>query len=326
MYYGTHDAFAYVECAACGTIQIQEVPDLRPYYAQNYYSFDKSHGEAQPPPSQGIKKRLAQRVGASVRRAAANYYGQRRARLGELRHPLGRSLSTMLPRIVAGFPEYLLNTLVNLNITSRSSILDIGSGAGSTLIILSLFGFRDLTGVDPYLEADITYDNGVRILKTELSGISRQFDLILANHSVEHVPDPRATLGEIHRLLKPGRFAVIRIPVIAHAWERYGINWVQLDPPRHLFLFTVPTFAGLAAGAGFSVDEIRYDSTAFQFWGSEQYARDIPLTDERSFLVNPAASPFTAEQVEAFAAQADELNQQGAGDQAVFYLRKLGDG
>ncbi|HEY0099375.1 MAG TPA: class I SAM-dependent methyltransferase [Pyrinomonadaceae bacterium] len=321
MFYGTRHPFAYVECAACGTIQIQQVPDLRPYYAQNYYSFAHAQADAQPA-ALGIKRNLAARVGAFVRRTAGAYYGQRRARLGQLRHPLGRSLSALLPRLVAGFPEYLLDTRVNLNLTPRSAILDFGSGAGSTLLTLSLFGFRDLTGVDPFVEADIEYGDGVRVLKTELSGLSRQFDLILANHSVEHVADPRATLVEIRRVLKPGRFAVIRIPVVAHAWERYGVNWVQLDPPRHLFLFNVHTFAGLATEAGFALEELRHDSTAFQFWGSEQYARDIPLTDERSYLLNPAASIFEAGQLAAFAAQAEELNRRGEGDQAVFYLRK----
>lgn len=321
MFYGTRDAFVYVECVACGTIQIRQVPDLRPYYAQNYYAFERPHGETQSA-ARGIKKRLARCVGASVRRAAGAYYGQRRAPFGALRHPLGGSLSRMLPRLVAGFPEYLLDTRVNLNLTPRSGVLDVGSGAGATLCTLSLFGFRDLTGVDPFVEADITYDNGVRVLKTELSGLSRQFDLIIANHSVEHLPDPRAALGEMLRRLKGGRFAVIRMPVVAHAWERYGVNWVQLDPPRHQFLFTARTFARLAADAGFNVAEIRHDSTAFQFWGSEQYTRDIPLTDERSYLTNPAASPFDAGQLAAFASQADELNRRGEGDQAVFYLRK----
>lgn len=320
MFYGTRDAFAYVECAACRTIQIRHVPELRPYYSRNYYSFQQPHG-ARRPSAQGIRKRLRQRAAEFVRRAAGAYYGQRRACFGGLRHLLGRSLSTLLPRVVAGFPEYLSDTRVNLGLTPRSRILDMGSGAGATLVTLSLFGYRDLTGIDPFVEADITYRDGVSVLKTEMSGLSRQFDLVLANHSVEHVPDPLRTLGEIRRLLKPGAFAVIRMPVLAHAWERYGVNWVQLDPPRHLFLFTVPTFAKLAAEAGFALEDIRYDSNAFQFWGSEQYARDIPLTDERSYLVNPAASPFDTDQLAAFAAQADELNRRGTGDQAVFYLR-----
>jgi hypothetical protein len=31
MFAGTRDEFDYVECASCGTLQIREVLDLRPY-------------------------------------------------------------------------------------------------------------------------------------------------------------------------------------------------------------------------------------------------------------------------------------------------------
>ena len=38
------------------------------------------------------------------------------------------------------------------------------------------------------------------------------YDLVLANHFLEHVPDTLGTLGEIHRILKPGGRAVIQVP------------------------------------------------------------------------------------------------------------------
>ena len=68
--------------------------------------------------------------------------------------------------------------------------------------------------------------------------------------------------------------------------------------------------------------KIRYDSTAFQFWGSEQYQRDLPLLHQSSYFVNPETSAFTAEQIAAYTAEADRLNARGEGDQAAFYLRK----
>ncbi len=71
------------------------------------------------------------------------------------------------------------------------------------------------------------------------------------------------------------------------------------------------------------MDEIAYDSTAFQFWGSEQYVRDIPLSDHRSYYVNPDRSIFTEKQMADYAACAAELNAHSRGDQAVFYLRKV---
>lgn len=319
MFAGTRDEFDYVECAACGTLQIREVPDLRPYYSGDYYSL----WPPEQPARAGFKKRLARRAGSFIRRRAAGYYSSRRRSHGELRSPLGRLLAARAGRVVVGFPGYLKDTRLDLRLNPGSSILDVGSGAGATLVGLSRFGFKDLVGVDPFVAEDVTYESGVRVLKAELKDLTRRFDLILANHSLEHVPDARAALGEMHRLLKPGHYAVVRIPVVARAWKEYGVNWVQLDPPRHLFLYPAETFKSLAEGAGFAVDEVAYDSTAFQFWGSEQYARDIPLAHGRSYFVNPSDSVFTPEAMAAFDARAREMNRTGEGDQAAFYLRKV---
>ena len=299
MFAGTRDEFDYVECASCGTLQIREVPDLRPYYSGDYYSLRPPA----PPAGGGLAKRLARRAASFIRGRVAGHYRGRRLRFG--------------------FPYYLKDTRLDLRLGPGSGVLDVGSGAGETLVALRHCGFSDLVGVDPFVAEDVTYESGVRVLKAELSDLTRQFDLVLANHSLEHVPDARAALRDIHRLLKPGHYAVVRIPVVARAWREYGVNWVQLDAPRHLFLYPARAFQSLAEGAGFAVDEVAYDSTAFQFWGSEQYARDIPLADERSFFVNPSNSIFTPEEIASFGARAEELNRAGEGDQAVFYLRRV---
>src|SRR5690606_13809129 len=114
----------------------------------------------------------------------------------------------------------------------------------------------------------------------------------------------------------------IRVPVAdSWAWRHYGTDWVQLDAPRHLFLHTRRSLDLLAADAGLVVERVADDSGAFQFWGSEQYRRDIPLRDPRSYAVNPRASDFTAAQIREFRRRAADLNARGEGDQASFYLR-----
>jgi SAM-dependent methyltransferase len=321
MLYGRRDPFTYVECANCRTLQIREVPDLGPYYSGDYYSFRPSEDQ-QEVSGLRLMKRISRRAGAAARRRAAAYYCNRRRALGELRYPAGRYIVEKMRRVVVGFPEYLMNTRLHLGLRPKSAILDVGTGAGGTLIALSHFGFRNLTGVDPFLEAGAEYPNGVRVLRADLSDLGGRYDLILANHSLEHVPDPRRTLGEIRRLLKPGRYAIVRIPVVAHAWQKYKTYWVQLDPPRHLFIFTAGTFKTLAESAGFEVGDVVYDSTAFQFWGSEQYLQDIPMMDERSYFVNPEKSLFSPAQIADFNRRARELNAAADGDQAIFYLRK----
>ena len=86
------------------------------------------------------------------------------------------------------------------------------------------------------------------------------------------------------------------------------MNWVGLDPSRHLFLYTEKTFRALAEEANFAVDEVVYDSTDFYFWAGEQYLLDIHLIDERSHVINPDKSVFTKDQINAYDAEAMKLN------------------
>jgi 2-polyprenyl-3-methyl-5-hydroxy-6-metoxy-1,4-benzoquinol methylase len=315
MFRGTREPFTYLECSSCGTIQLQQIPDLQAYYSDDYYSLQPPKRTQTSGPIQYFKRSAA----GLLRRIVADYYCGRRSFFTDL---VFHQISQRSARQLIGFPDHLKDAQLDLGINRGSAILDIGSGAGHSLVSLSHFGFEDLTGIDPFIAEDVTLGEGVRLLKGTLGDLNQQYDLIMANHSLEHVSDPQATLREIYRLLKPSHYAIIRMPVIANAWRKYGTNWVQLDAPRHSFLFTVETFSQLAKTAGFAVKEIQFDSTAFQFWGSEQYLRDVPLRSDRSYFVNAGNSAFTAEEIASYSAEAAELNARGEGDQAAFYLCK----
>ena len=66
-----------------------------------------------------------------------------------------------------------------------------------------------------------------------------------------------------------------------------------------------------------SVDD---DSTGFQFWGSEQNLRGIPLMDGRSVMVKPGDAPFSKRQLQGWEKQAVALNRAGRGDQAAWVI------
>src|SRR3546814_14684228 len=93
----------------------------------------------------------------------------------------------------------------------------------------------------------------------------------MMHHSFEHMTSPRTELLKAAGLLSSGGRLLLRVPLAGKwAWDTYGINWIQLDPPRHLTLHTEESVARLAAATGFEVQAVVYDSTAFQIWGSER--------------------------------------------------------
>ena len=57
-------------------------------------------------------------------------------------------------------------------------------------------------------------------------------------------------------------------------------------------------------------------------FNGEQYLKDIPLRDERSYAVNPEASIFSEHKIEEYAVRSKALNNENQGDQAAFYFHK----
>ncbi len=292
MMFGYGDEFEYVECGECGCLQIKDIPtNLSKYYPKDYYSF---------------KKRVGRKGGLS----AFLSHNRTRNYLGD------KSLIGMLASRIHKTPDFLTPyKKAGLDVTS--DILDVGSGSGRLLLKLEAKGFLKLTGIDPNIEQDISCGRGVKIYKKELSEVNKQFDFIMLNHSFEHMPEPLTVFKELFRVLKADKYALIRIPVASSfAWREYGISWVQLDAPRHLFLHTVKSIRILAKKTGFLVDDVVFDSTEVQFWGSELYLKGIPLAEGKKI------NYFSKEDIKSFKAKACELNKNEDGDSAGFYLYK----
>lgn len=304
MMFGTRETFDYLECGACGTIQIVEIPDLRRHYPENYYSLTSDE-------QLYIEKHLRRRIAA---RFAGNYFMKGK-------NLLGKYLAEKKEWLRFNFAHSLREPLLGIDFQSR--ILDFGCGDGKLLRNLYFYGFRNLTGADAFIEKDIFYPNGIRVYKRRLDEIDAEFDLIMLHHSFEHLPDPLETLREIHRLLADEKFCLIRIPVANYAWDKYGVNWVQLDAPRHLYLYTEKSLQILAEKAGFTVEKVVYDSEEFQFWASEYYAKDVAMNDPNWFELDFEKSLFTKKQFDNWKAEAEKLNREKRGDQACFYLRKV---
>ena len=300
MMYGFQDIHLYYQCSRCGCLQINEFPlNMRKYYDTTYYSY-------QPIPQK--QKSKIKHFLINLRNQYALFK----------RGLVGKVLYSKYPTTQF---EFLQPIQSRLSIDSR--ILDVGCGSGHLLQLLRALGFNQLLGVDPYIDNDIDYKNGLTIKKQTIHEVQGKYDVIMFHHSFEHVPDPIAVLNSSFALLTPDGYCVIRIPIVSsYAWKHYGVHWVQLDAPRHFFLHSIESMKIVAKKTGFKLFEIIHDSTAFQFWGSEQYKNNIPLKDERSYAINPQTSIFSEEDIFVFAKRADELNANKQGDQAIFYLRK----
>lgn len=298
MMFGFRDEFNYLECLHCGCFQIEHIPsNMEKYYPANYYSFQSEN-----------KKEIK-----------LNYF------------------KTLQFNQISGYKKTLPGAIVSYKYSSEiyhwfkflqvskkeSNILDIGCGQGELLKDLFVVGFQKLTGIDPYIEKDIRYNQSLHVYKKEVFDVREKYDLVMMHHSFEHMADQPEVLNKIHQILNQEGKLLIRIPVISKPLiEKYGMDMVSLDAPRHFFIHTIKSINLLLAKAGFSIYRTEFDSQAFEFIASEQYKRGISIYDPNSYFTNPKKSVFTKEDILNYKKQINKLNADNQGSTAVFYIQK----
>lgn len=286
MMFGRRECFEYDECIACGSYQICAVPvQLGDYYPPDYYSLELPEGlDHRPSTIRSLAGRLLSGLG-------------------------GQALTRRLVR------RYPFLHWASLGGASRDSrILDIGCGAGVLLRRMRRWGYRNLTGVDPYTKAELR-EPGLTVRRAELSEVTGEFDLIMLHHVLEHLPDPGSALRMARRLLLAGGAVLVRVPLAGSKLAReFGTDWFNLDAPRHL---VIPSRAGLeelAAAAGFAVTHFECDGTEFSQLCSECYRRNVAKHEA-------PALPGTPAEVRQARRRMAQLNRAGEGDCGLFVLR-----
>jgi SAM-dependent methyltransferase len=282
--FGMGGAFGYTSCEDCKSIQLGRIPEnLGDYYSHTgYYSFLPL-----------VQSSLARRV------------------FKQLRMKLFLSTKSSLFEPTYGY------WLKKLAPSFDSKIADVGCGNGQLLYELYASGYTNLHGFDPFLEADLQINPGLQLWKQHIEASDDRFDLIMMHHAFEHMSNPREILQSCYDKLNPGGRLLIRTPVSdSQVWQEKGIFWVQLDAPRHLIIPSISGFERLSQAMGFDLKEVLFDSTAFQFWGTELYERGLSLDPK---LVDEL---YSKEELATLEKKALHYNKEGKGDQVCFFLSK----
>ena len=90
------------------------------------------------------------------------------------------------------------------------------------------------------------------------------YDVVMAHHVLEHIPDDRRAMREMFRILRPGGLAILTVPINASRHDTYE-NPAITDPVQRSLHFSAPDhkryygldFADRLAEAGFLIETFR---------------------------------------------------------------------
>jgi SAM-dependent methyltransferase len=142
------------------------------------------------------------------------------------------------------------------------TMLDIGASYGYMLRAMEEAGW-DTVGVEPSpsaaaYAAEHVKGEVIRGLFEHADLADGSFDAVTALYVLEHVEDPRAFLEKVHRLLRPGGLAVVRVP---HARPLMPMNRLLRRPlieaPMHLSDFSPRSMSRLGRELGFASVQTR---------------------------------------------------------------------
>jgi 2-polyprenyl-3-methyl-5-hydroxy-6-metoxy-1,4-benzoquinol methylase len=108
-------------------------------------------------------------------------------------------------------------------------MLDAGCGAGEYVEAMAAAG-ADARGIEYVAEKvrqwEAAHLADGRVRQGDLAGLDfadETFDAVLLNEVLEHVPDDRRALSELHRVLKPGGTLLLFSPNRFHPFETHGV-------------------------------------------------------------------------------------------------------
>lgn len=81
------------------------------------------------------------------------------------------------------------------------------------------------------------FNSRTRVEKVDITHIpysDNTFDVVLCNHVLEHIPDDKLAMSELHRVLKKGAWAILLVPIDANREHTYENSSLQTPKEREV--------------------------------------------------------------------------------------------
>ena len=169
-----------------------------------------------------------------------------------------RRRAALLARVLDAIPyfrEMALSRVFWLPYVTDGRVIEVGFGNGQSLALMREAGWEVLGSELDETCVQSARGLGFDAIRGEFTDglfATSSVDAVVASHTIEHVPDPRAFFAEARRVLRPGGRLVLRTPNAASSDARQaGAAWRGLEVPRHLSIHTPGSLRLLAKQEGF---------------------------------------------------------------------------
>lgn len=142
--------------------------------------------------------------------------------------------------------------LIKPYINKYSSILDIAGAWGEFATYMTAMGYEDITDLDPSSKC-ISYaeEHGVKTLMADSINMNnakeKSFDLVILNHSLEHIIDVENTMLNIGKVLRDDGFLFIEVPDVEEYIneEAAPFNFLTYEHVLHLSMNDMNNLAAI---------------------------------------------------------------------------------
>lgn len=153
--------------------------------------------------------------------------------------------------------DFALREFLEAPREKRPRVLEVGCGIGHNLAAFRRYGC-DVMGIEPS-RAGARFARerfGLEVVEAYVEDAdlgADQFDLVILDSVLEHLPDPVSTLKSFRSLVAPGGRVYLDVPNL-QAWQGklLGRQW-NIYEPGHINFFTPATLAKTVEAAGLRV-------------------------------------------------------------------------
>ncbi|OGY17025.1 MAG: hypothetical protein A2784_04215 [Candidatus Chisholmbacteria bacterium RIFCSPHIGHO2_01_FULL_48_12] len=170
---------------------------------------------------------------------------------------------------VKNFTYRIILGVINSHISSFSNktILDIGCGAGTISLYLANQG-ANIIGIDISRKAIDSCKKSAKALKLkdrtqficntiEQIKFRRKFDLIICSEIIEHIPNDKAFLKRVYKLLKNNGLLILSTPSINAPLYKIGLAQNFDKQVGHIRRYSKKQISDLVKKSGFTIEKVK---------------------------------------------------------------------